>query len=138
MKQLFTLFFLLLAFGAFAQVDIEVTVTEYKTGRALSGVTVQLNNAAIGYIAEKTTSEQGRAVFSGLSLSGEYAVLVPETKDYLVASKGSITLRSNTNRGVQIVLLPKNGVTIDEVTILGSSNWSQMATRWPAFTSLCK
>ena len=121
MKQLFTLFFLLSTLTAFSQVDIEVTVTEYKTGRSLSGMTVQLNNAAIGYIAEKVTNEQGRAVFSGLSLSGEYAVVVPETPDYLLASKGSITLRSNTNRGVQVVLLPKNGVSIDEVTILGST-----------------
>lgn len=122
MKNLITLLLsCLFATGAFAQVDLEVSVTEYKTGRSLEGLRVQLSNRAIGFSAEKMTNAQGKATFSGLSLSGEYAVLVPENTEFQESKKEGILLRSNTNAGVQVVVFPKNGVSIDEVTILGST-----------------
>lgn len=121
MKQLLTLLFLLFAFAAFAQVDIEVSVTEYKTGRALAGLTVQLTNPTIGYAAEKTTNDQGKAIFPGLRLAGEYEAIVPSSVEFETGFKRNIVLQSNTSLGVQIVVYPKGGVSIDEVTILGSS-----------------
>ncbi len=121
MKQVLTLFAFLVQFSLFAQVDLEVSLSEYKTGAALGTVTVQLVNPAIGYAAERSTDALGKATFSGLSLSGVYEVMVAETDRFAAAKRGDIVLRSNTNAGVQLVLFPKNGVTIETVTIQGSS-----------------
>ncbi len=121
MKQLLTLFFALFTYAAIAQVDIEVSVTEYQTGRALEGQTVQLKNSAIGYTVEKTTNPQGKVTFPGLRLAGEYEVMLPGNTEFESAFQRNIVLQSNTNLGVQIVLYPKTGVAIDEVTVLGSS-----------------
>lgn len=121
MKQLLTLFFLLFAASTFAQVDIEVSVTEYKTGRALEGQTVKLSNPAIGYSAEKTTNAQGKATFPGLRLAGAYEAVAPGDAQFESGSKSNIVLQSNTNLGVSIVLYPKSGVSLDEFVVLGSS-----------------
>ncbi|MCB0530349.1 MAG: TonB-dependent receptor, partial [Saprospiraceae bacterium] len=121
MKKALTLLLCLGAFGLFAQVDLEVSVTEYKTGKPLAGQIVQLSNPAIGYAAEKTTGEFGKALFSGLNLSGEYTVTVPENADYQASAKAGIALRSNTNAGVMLVLFPKSELLLEEVTVLGAS-----------------
>lgn len=121
MKNLFTLLFCLGAFHLIAQVDLEVSLSEYQSGRALAGLSVQLTNAAIGFSAEKTTNSQGKVVFAGLPLSGEYSVTVPENTDFQQSKKEGIVLRSNTDANVLVVMFPKNGVALDEVTILGAS-----------------
>ena len=121
MKNLFTILCCFGAFSLFAQVDLEVALTEYQTGRALEGLNVQLTNTAIGFTAEKTTNSQGKVQFPGLSLSGSYTVTVPENGTFQANTKEGVTLRSNTDASVSIVMLPKGGVSIDEVTILGAS-----------------
>jgi hypothetical protein len=121
MKQLATLLFLLFTLSAFAQVDIEVSVTEYKTGRALEGQTIKLSNPAIGYMAEKTTNAQGKATFAGLRLAGAYEAAASGNTEFEGAMKNNIVLQSNTNLGVNLVLYPRNGVSLEEFVVLGSS-----------------
>ena len=121
MKNIFTLLFCLTGLHLIAQVDLEVSLSEYQSGRALAGLSVQLTNPAIGFSAEKTTNSQGKVVFAGLPLSGEYSVTVPENPDFQQSKKEGIVLRSNTDANVLVVMFPKNGVALDEVTILGAS-----------------
>jgi len=121
MKNFLTLFFVLLTCSLFGQVDLEVALSEYQTGNSLEGLTVQLTNAAIGFSAEKTTNIQGKAQFTGLSLSGEYTVTVPENGTFQSNTKEGITLRSNTDASVSVVMFPKAGVSLGEVTVLGAS-----------------
>lgn len=121
MKQLLTLFFVLFAASLFAQVDLEVALTKYQSSTGLEGLTVQLTNPAIGFSAEKTTNSQGKAIFPGLSLSGEYLVTIPENGEFQANTKEGIVLRSNTDASVSVVMFPKGGVSLDEVTILGST-----------------
>ncbi len=121
MRNFLTLCFFLVTCSLFAQVDLEVALSEYQTGNALAGLTVQLTNTAIGFSAEKTTNSQGKAQFTGLSLSGEYTVTVPENGNFQSNLKEGIRLRSNTDASVSVVIFPKSGVSLDEVTILGAS-----------------
>jgi hypothetical protein len=121
MKNIFTLLFCLTGLHLIAQVDLEVSLSEYQSGRALAGLSIQLTNPAIGFSAEKTTNSQGKVVFAGLPLSGEYSVTVPENPDFQQSKKEGIVLRSNTDANVLVVMFPKNGVALDEVTILGAS-----------------
>ncbi|MEO6038064.1 MAG: TonB-dependent receptor, partial [Saprospiraceae bacterium] len=121
MKNFFTMLFCLGVCSLFAQVDLDVVLTEYQTGRALEGLNVQLSNAAIGFTAEKTTNSQGKVQFPGLSLSGTYTVTVPENTAFQSNTREGITLRSLTDASVSVVMFPKGGVSLEEVTILGSS-----------------
>ncbi|MBN8683268.1 MAG: TonB-dependent receptor [Chitinophagales bacterium] len=121
MKQLFTFLFLSFAISAFAQVDLEVSLSEYAGAKPIGGATLQLHNNAIGYHAEKTTNEQGKATFQGLSLSGEYEVIFVGNDNYLEYKRSGIQLRANTNASVQMLIFPKGGVLIDEVTIQGAT-----------------
>jgi hypothetical protein len=117
------LFLLLTLFSTalLGQVDLSVTATDYQTRDAVAGISVRLTNAAIGYSAEQTTDERGFVTFKGLSLAGAYAVETGATDTYEAATQTSIVLQSQTNANVQLSLLPKNGVSMSEVTIVGVS-----------------
>lgn len=121
MKNILTLLFCLAAFQVLAQVDLQVSLSEFTTNKAVAGQTVQLSNAAIGFMAEKTTNAQGKVTFSSLSLSGEYTVMVAQSADYQESKESGIVLRSNTNANVLVIMFPKNGLSLDEVTVVGSS-----------------
>ncbi|MBU6340409.1 MAG: TonB-dependent receptor [Bacteroidetes bacterium] len=121
MKFFLTLIAFLAGFSLYAQVDLEVSVTAYKTGAALSDIQVMLSNPAIGYQSTRNTDNQGKARFSALALNGIYTVQIAEQNGYAATERGDILLRSNTNAGVQLVLFPKSGVSIEEVTIQGAT-----------------
>jgi outer membrane receptor for ferrienterochelin and colicin len=105
----------------FSQVDMEVSVREFTTRAAMPEITVRIQNPAIGFSAEKKTNAQGRVVFYGLSLAGEYEVLALETADYYEVSKTGIVLRSNTNASIALELGKKMQQTLDEFVVLGST-----------------
>lgn len=121
MKNILTLLFCLGAFQMLAQVDLQVSLSEFTTNKAVAGQTVQLSNPAIGYMAEKTTNTQGKVTFNSLSLSGEYTVIVAQSADYQESKETGIILRSNTNASVLVIMFPKNGLSLDEVTVVASS-----------------
>jgi len=121
MKNFLTLLFCLGAFQVLAQVDLQVSLSEFTTNKAVAGQTVQLSNPAIGYMAEKTTNTQGKVTFNSLSLSGEYTVMVAQSADYQESKETGIILRSNTNASVLVIMFPKNGLSLDEVTVVASS-----------------
>jgi TonB-dependent Receptor Plug Domain/TonB dependent receptor len=122
MKQLFLLFLgLFLASSTFAQVDLEVVLSNYGKTTIANDIIVQLNNSVIGYSATEKSNAQGRATFKGLSLSGIYDVTVKETDAFQTVMLGNIVLQSNTNASVQLVLVPKQTQNLGDVIILGSS-----------------
>ncbi|MFZ4634937.1 MAG: TonB-dependent receptor plug domain-containing protein, partial [Saprospiraceae bacterium] len=80
-----------------------------------------LDNPAIGYHAERITNDLGQATFTALPISGIYEVSVPETDRFDAGRLGNIELRANTDVDVQLVLAPRSGVPIQEVTISGAN-----------------
>jgi TonB dependent receptor/TonB-dependent Receptor Plug Domain len=122
MKKLTLMYALLmLASAAFAQVDLEVSIFNYRDNTPLSKKTVLLKNEAIGYSMEKQTNEQGKIQFNGLSLSGNYTVLVAETPEFYEGKKTDIVLSSNTNASVALPLIPKTEKQLSELVVLGST-----------------
>ena len=122
MQKLLTFIALLLfASTAFAQVDLEVSVVNYRDNTPLSKKTVLLTNQAIGYSMEKQTNEQGKVQFTGLSLSGSYDVSVSDNADFYEMKKTNIVLRSNTNASVSLPLIPKTEQQLSEVVVRGST-----------------
>ncbi|MEZ4941239.1 MAG: TonB-dependent receptor [Saprospiraceae bacterium] len=104
-----------------AQVDLEVFVRDFKTRAPMPGVTVRLENTAIGFSAEKQTNAQGRVVFYGLSLAGAYDVTALETENYFAAGKTGIVLRSNTNASILLELGKKMEQVLEELVVLGAT-----------------
>lgn len=122
MQKLLTFIALLLfASTASAQVDLEVSVFNYRDNTPLSKKTVLLKNEAIGYSMEKQTNEQGKVQFAGLSLSGSYDVSASDAADFYEMKKTGIVLRSNTNASVSLPLIPKTEQQLAEVLVRGST-----------------
>ena len=122
MRKLTTLILMLVASATvFAQVDLEVTVFNYRDNTPLSNQTVLLKNEAIGFSAEKPTNEQGKIQFTGLSLSGSYTVSVADNSAFYQMEKTGITLQSNTNASVSLPLIPKTEQQLSELVVRGST-----------------
>ncbi len=112
---------LAVATATFAQVDLDVSVIEYRENTPLSNITVTLTNESIGFSAEKTTDANGRATFIGISLAGMYTVKVAETADFNDVTKSNIVLRSQTNASVIVPLTRKKDQQLGELTVWGST-----------------
>ena len=121
MRKLYILLFsLFILSGAFAQVDLEVHVTELLTSNPVSNATVTLTNTVIGYSESGNTDAQGKIKFKGLSISGTYSALVGETNDYFGQTLNDITLRSNYNPSITIALAQKKEIALGDVVVNGS------------------
>jgi len=128
MKKYFTaIIFLLFSVSLFAQVDLEVSVTELLTGKPVQGIAVSLSNELIGYTAQQQTDASGRTIFIGLSLSGEYEVSTPETNDFLSQKTEHLKFRTNEHPSVQLQLAKRSEVNLNEVVVTDHST-SQINT----------
>ena len=111
---------LLFAQVAFAQEQLEVTVSNLSNQEPIAGITVRVENTPIGYQSQKETNSQGKVQFSGLSTSGSYTVSVPESDQYFEARAENILLRSNTTSSVNLSIAHKENRS-EEVTVEGSA-----------------
>ena len=119
MKKLFiSVLFLLIAQVAFAQEELEVTVSDLSNQEPISGITVRLENSSIGYSIRKVTNTQGKAQFTALSTSGSYTVSVDENDQYFEARAENILVRSNKKSSVNLYL-PRKENKAEEVTVEG-------------------
>jgi outer membrane receptor for ferrienterochelin and colicin len=105
---------------AFAQENLEITVSDLSNQTPLAGIVVHLENNLIGYKAQMQTNSQGKAQFKGLSTSGVYTAFVEESERYFEAKAENILLRSNKQSSVTLALSPKENRT-EEVTVEGKA-----------------
>jgi outer membrane receptor for ferrienterochelin and colicin len=106
---------------AVAQSDIRVTLTVYKTGAPVGQHLVRLEYPATGLTAEQLTNDLGETVFRGVPSGGPYTVEVPATEQYEQRLRTDIVLRTNTDAGIQVVLMPRERIALDEVVITGGT-----------------
>lgn len=121
MKHLIAGIFCLLSIRVGAQVDMEVSVQEYGTTGPIANITILLHSTDIGYHSEKVTSIQGKVIFQGVPLSGEYTVEFLGNDNYGPARRSGILVRANTSASIQMVLFPNKGVPIEEIVIRGAT-----------------
>ena len=124
MKKTIWLTWFVLMFSAtvWAQARLEVSIISGNTGEPIVGHVVEIENGGIGFSLERTTDKQGKVKLSGLSTSGTYRVVSPETRLYLPAHSGSFSLRSNQVQSVTLILLEKANYSLEEVSVVESSN----------------
>ncbi|MEO0472282.1 MAG: TonB-dependent receptor [Bacteroidota bacterium] len=121
MKSLLSfLAFAVYAITISAQVNLEVNVVDLSNNQPLENVTVVLSNAGIGYEASLQTSSQGKALFTGLSLSGIYTATVKETDNFFEEKASGIVLRTNYTASVSIGMRPRKDYELEEVVIGGN------------------
>ncbi|MFT6216812.1 MAG: hypothetical protein ACJAS3_003229, partial [Roseivirga sp.] len=118
MKLIFTLSFLITAFIANAQVDLEVVVYGLSDGSPQVNITVVLENESIGLRLTKATNKQAKATFRNLPVSGEYKVYTEANADYYEADTVKIIFRANENPSVALFAGAKsNTIELETVTV---------------------
>lgn len=105
---------------ALAQSGLEVSVVDQATGRALSGVQIQLSNPAIGLAEQRLTDAQGKVRFVPLSTAGSYTVEASGGTLYEPFASDPITLRTTRISSFTVALVPKTA-GIEEVSVVGSA-----------------
>jgi len=104
-----------------AQSSLTITVIENKTYQPLKNHTVLIENSEIGFSEEKTTSDNGRVTLSGLSTSGSYTVVVPETDEYFESRSEPVQLISNKNTSILVTVFHRIDEELEEITVSASS-----------------
>ena len=110
---------ILLAPPAHGQAALEVHAVNVEANTPAADVTVHLINDEIGVEAERTTDEQGRIEWRGLSTAGQYTVAVEDNDRFYATRSTGIELRSNFTRSVTLLLTPIAQVELDEVVVEG-------------------
>jgi hypothetical protein len=123
MKKLTSLFlFITLYTGSlFAQSSLTITLIENESYQPLKNHTVIIQNNSIGFQEERITSENGRVTLSGLSTSGSYVVIVPESDDYFESRSEPVQLISNKNTSVLVTVYSRIDGRLDEITVSATS-----------------
>lgn len=123
MKKLY-LFFLFVCFNSpalLAQGTLTVTLLESETYSPLKEYHLIVENEAIGFRQEHTTSDRGRLTLSGLSTSGAYTVQVPATDDYFESKSEEIELISGRNTSVMVLVFDRKEAELDEISVTARS-----------------
>lgn len=88
---------------ALAQItDIDVSVRQLTRQQAISGITVYLENPAIGVSRQAVTNANGQVTFGSVSLNGTYRVFTKEDATYLESAAENIVLRANSRQSVTL------------------------------------
>ena len=122
------LFWAVCMLRAFAQTtDIAVSVRELTRQQPIAGVTVYLENPAIGLTREAKTDANGQVRFGAVSLNGSYRIATREDANYLEASADNIVLRANAQQSIALLLPTKREINLNEVQVRSRST-SQINT----------
>ena len=121
MKQFFI--WALLCFTTFvsAQEDLTVSVIDFENQRPISNITIKLSNSTRNSTLLQTTNLQGKAIFRNIPALDGYQVSFEETADYVAERSDIISIRSNQNPNVTLILKRTNTEELDEVVIARNS-----------------
>ncbi|MEP7219547.1 MAG: TonB-dependent receptor, partial [Bacteroidota bacterium] len=108
--------------------SLEVSVIDATTRTPVPGVDVRLENSGIGYGATRRSNEQGKARFEGLTTSGSYRVSSAADGRFNQGEIAGITLRSGTDRSVNLPLIPIRSVQSPGVTVIGGKGEAGLNT----------
>ena len=111
---------------AYAQAGLDVRVLNTQTGAPVEGALVRVTNERIGFNAQRRTSAQGTARWSGLSTSGQYDVFVEETDTFYEARVENVSLRANYTRSVTLLLSPISEFELEEVVVEGATGIAEV------------
>jgi len=119
---------------AHAQVALEVTVIDGKTGDSVQSVEVVAANAETGETRVAETGRTGRARFEGLTTGGRWQVRTGATDRYEAALSDPLSLRATFTHSIRLVLARRDegaaaqGETAEEIVVTGSRSFARINT----------
>ena len=109
--------------------DLDVTVRTLTRQQPPPGLTVYLENPAIGLKQSAQTDANGKVLFRQLPLNGTYRLFTKEADEYGESAADGLVLRANFRRSVTLLLPIKREVNLTAVDVRGSSARGTSATR---------
>lgn len=119
MKRLSLLFFWLLvaASSAFAQVQLEVTVSDLLLNRAIPNITVFIESRAGGFSASAITDANGKVLFDNLSAKNRYRLYTKNSEIFAETELASIALKNGIVNKVSLQVPSMRESVLDEVVV---------------------
>jgi len=117
MKQFFIWALLCISTMTFAQEDLTVSVIDFETQKPIPNLSVKLSNTTRNILLQQTTNTQGKAIFKSVPALDGYRVVFESTADYNSQSSELISIRSNQNPNVSLLLKKTSFQQLDEVII---------------------
>lgn len=121
MKQFFIWALLCVTTLVSAQEDLTVSVIDFETQKPISNFIIKLSNSTRNSSLLQTTNVQGKAIFRNIPALDGYQVSFEETADYDAERSDIISIRSNQNANITLVLKKRNAEQLDEVVIARNS-----------------
>ncbi len=117
MKQFFLWALLFIFTSAIAQEDLTVSVIDFEAQKPISGLTIILSNVTRNIRLEQATNAQGKVIFRNIPALDGYQILFESTSDYEAESSSILSIRSNENPNVNLVLSKSKTEQLQEVVI---------------------
>jgi hypothetical protein len=121
MKQLFICTLLCFSTIVIAQEDLTVSVIDLETQNAVSDLTIKLSNSARNIFLQHITNEQGKAIFRNIPALDGYQVVFEETTEYAAESSAVLSIRSNQNSNITLIIRKKSIQALQEIIISTNS-----------------
>ena len=121
MKQFYICALLFISTIAMAQQDLTVSVLEAATQKPIASTKVTLQNKSRNIQVSQSTNSQGKVVFRNLEALDGYQVVFDETVEYAASTSDLISIRSNQNPNVTLILRKSTMQQLDEVVISSNS-----------------
>ncbi|WP_432671211.1 TonB-dependent receptor [Flavobacterium sp. SM2513] len=117
MKQFYIWVLLFVATTVFAQQDLTVSVLDATTNTPVENFSVILENTSRNLQISQLTNEQGKVVFRNLEALDGYQVRTEVTAFYAAERSNLISIRSNQNPNVTLILRSSTSEELDEVVL---------------------
>lgn len=121
MKQFYIWAVLLISTIAVAQQDLTVSVIDAETQKPVFNIAVTLINKSRNLALSQITNTQGKAIFRNLEALDNYQVNAMATQDYSAENSNFISIRSNQNPNVTLVLRKANAQELNEIVVSSKS-----------------
>jgi outer membrane receptor for ferrienterochelin and colicin len=121
MRQFYIYALLFISTIAMAQQDLTVSVIDKATQKPISNLSLILENKSRNIRVSQTSNAQGKAIFRNLEALDGYQVISEETPEFSVVTSDFISIRSNQNPNVTLVLKQISNEQLEEVVVSFSS-----------------
>jgi outer membrane receptor protein involved in Fe transport len=104
-----------------AQEDLTVSVIDIETQEPISNLLIKLSNSIRNISLTQTTNSQGKAVFRNIPALDNYQIVFEGTTDYTAENSAILSVRSNQNPNVILVLRKNSYQELKEVVLFANS-----------------
>lgn len=104
-----------------AQQDLTVSVIDATTQKPIASLTVTLQNKSRNIQLSQISNTQGKVVFRNLEALDGYQVISEETSEYATETSDFISIRSNQNPNVTLILRKNATLQLNEVVIFSNA-----------------